>query len=540
MSGVSDGRGPDAIVTDGRALAVEGSRFAIATPHHAATGAGVAAIAEGGNAVDAALTAAVMLAVVYPHMCSTGGDLFAIVRTPDGSVTALNSSGAAPLGIDVAALRRAHGPMPEHGPLTITVPGAVAGWHALWKLGAVLPFPRAFGPGIVSARDGVAVAPSLAGSLAENAERLFGDAGMRRAFARDGYPLAEGDVLVQPELARSLDRIAAEGPDAMYHGDVGAAMVAGLRALGSPMTTDDLVQHRTDIGAPIAARYRGLDVAVVPPNSQGFALLQILRAIEASGIDADPIGPDAVRLAAAFDAVAKQRDAANADPRFVNVPVDALLADERIAALAGAATVPSATTVAPSRPTGDTIALVAADADGWAVSLIQSIYDGFGSGILEPSTGIILHNRGNAFSLDPASPNVLAPGKRPSHTLMPVLVHRDGALAAVSGSMGGGGQPQINAQNLIRVFDLGMTPEEAITAPRWLVGGMALNAGRWIDVEARVPEAVRRAFVAAGYEVNILEGVDEGVGHAHLIVRRDDGTFDVASDPRADGEAAAG
>jgi gamma-glutamyltranspeptidase len=188
---------------------------------------------------------------------------------------------------------------------------------------------------------------------------------------------------------------------------------------------------------------------------------------------------------------------------------------------------------------GDTIALVTADGDGRAVSLIQSLSSGFGSGILEPSTGIICHNRGSAFSLDAESPNVLAGGKRPAHTLMPVLVHQYQRLVAATGAMGGGGQPQINFQDLVRAFDLGMDPGAAVSAPRWLMGGMDLHPGRSVELEAGVPTWVRDAFERSGFALTLLGEWDDGVGHAHLIRMAEDGTLVAATDPRADGDVAA-
>ncbi|MGH2660490.1 MAG: gamma-glutamyltransferase, partial [Actinomycetota bacterium] len=314
-----------------------------------------------------------------------------------------------------------------------------------------------------------------------------------------------------------------------------------LRAIGSPMSLQDLADHRAELDSPIAARYRDLHVSVVPPNSQGFALLEMLLATERLEIDPDPLGVDAALLAEVFAAASADRDRHNADPRLARVPVGTLLDEGHIAALCDevrAARVRIAHRL--QKPTGDTIALVTADGGGRAVSLIQSLSSGFGSGILEPSTGIICHNRGAAFSLDPQSPNVLAGGKRPAHTLMPVLVHRDGRLTAATGSMGGGGQPQINFQNLVRLFDLGMDPGAVLAAPRWLMGGMELHPGRLVELEGRVPGKVRTLLEAAGFALTVLGGLDEGVGHAHLVRMGEDGGLEAATDPRADGEARAG
>jgi gamma-glutamyltranspeptidase len=420
-----------------RRLSASGRRYAIATPHRAATEAGVAAFEAGGTAVDAALAAAVTLAVVYPHMCGVGGDLFALVQAMNGQVIALNASGAAPASIDVEAVRSEYDEMPEYGPLPITVPGAVSGWAALAGLGAELGFAQAFEPAIARAREGVAVARSLASSLAVDPARLFADAGMRKVFAPGGAPLSEGQMLSQPALAGTLQAIAEHGRSVLYGGEVGARLVEGLRQYGSPMTLEDLAAHGPELDSPLAARYRDLHVSVVPPTSQGFALLEMLLAAERLEIDPDPLGTDAALLAGVFAAASSDRDRHNADPRFARVPVGTLLDEGHIAALCDE--VRAGSMPVSHQAGGDTIALVTADSDGRAVSLIQSLSSGFGSGILEPGTGIICHNRGQGFSLDPDSPNVLTGGKRPAHTLMPVVVHREGRVGRAVMEMGGEG-----------------------------------------------------------------------------------------------------
>jgi len=520
--------------------AAAGRRWAIATPHRAATEAGAEAFEAGGNAVDAALAAAVSLAVAYPHQCGVGGDLFALVEQPDGRVTAVNASGAAPLSLDPEALRRSGPVMPVFGPLTITVPGAVSGWDALARLGAREGLAAAFRSGLRLAGEGVPVARSLAVTLERLGDRLAKDPGIAGVFFPNGTPLAEGELLVQPALAASLEALAADGPEALYGGDVGDRLVRGLRAVGSPMALEDLARHEAELAAPLSGRYRGLHVSVAPPNSQGFVLLEILAAIEHLGVDPDPLGPDAALLAEVFRVASADRDRHNADPRVAPVPVATLLDDGHIAAICDEAR--GMVTPTPTSSTGgDTIALAAADAEGWTVSLIQSLSDAFGSGILEPSTGIILQNRGADFSLDPTSPNAVAGGKRPAHTLVPVLAHRDGRLVLVSGSRGGGAQPQINAQSILRLFDLGMAPEAVLDAPRFLVGGMGIDASlRTVEAEARIPEEVLRAFREAGYSVKMLADRDDDAGHAHLIRVGRDGLLEAAADPRADGSAAAG
>lgn len=521
-------------------LRASGTKWAIATPHTVATQAGAVAFERGGNAIDAALAAAVTLAVSYPHNCGVGGDLFALVQRPDGATVAINASGRAPAGVDPDALRARYGTaMPEEGPDSITVPGAVSGWATLHQEGARLPWTEAFGPAIAVAHGGVAVSRSLSRALQEREALLAADPGMAGVFFHDGAPLPRGALFRQPALAATLQRLATDGPGALYGGAIGERYAAGLRSVGAPIVVDDLAAHSADVVAPLSGRYRDLDVRVVPPNSQGFALLEMLALVERLGIDPDPLGPDAGVLALVCAAANRDRDHHLADPDAMRVHPSTLLDDGHLAGLADRIRDAAPPTTVPGHRhgTGDTIAMVTADADGWAVSLIQSLWDSFGSAILEPGTGIVAHDRGGCFTLEPGHPNEIAPGKRPFHTLMPVLVHRDGRLAAVAGSMGGASQPQINAQNLIRAFDMGMGAGETIAAPRWTVWGEPGEG--FVRAEGSVPDATTARFEETGFRIEPLDDVDEAVGHAHMILARRDGTLDVGSDPRADGGALA-
>lgn len=488
--------------------------------------------------MDAALAAATTLAVVYPHMCGVGGDLFALVQLPDGQALAINSSGRAPSGADAAALRQEHGAMPERGPSTVTVPGAVAGWWALHGLCARTAWAEAFDEALRLALDGAPVSPGLAESLSSHAEDLAGDPGMRDVFVVDGGTPMVGDTLLQPALGATLEAIAHGGPDAFYRGDPGMRYASGLRALGVPITPEDMVRHRADLLPPLGSRYRDLHVSVAPPNSQGFALLEQLSLIERLGIDPDPTGPDAGTIALAAQAVGADRDLHLADSEAMTVHPHTLLDDGHLAGLADEIREHAIPASRHASPHGDTIALVAADADGHAVSLIQSLFHGFGSGLLEPSTGVVAHSRGAAFTLEPGHPNELRAGKRPAHTLMPVLVHRNGALVAAAGTMGGFAQPQINATTLVRSFDLGMHPADAVAAPRWLASGMDRHPGGppGAVVEPGVPSGARRSLSEAGFRLTDEDG--SALGHAHLIRIAPDG-FSVGADPRSDGAAIA-
>ncbi len=318
------------VLGSGAPLAATGSRFALAAPHQAATEAGRAAFAAGGNSLDAALAAAATLTVVYPHNCSVGGDLFALVHRPDGAVVAVNASGAAPHALDPDSVRRSAARMPERGPLTVTVPGAVAGWETLAGLGARLGLPRALAPAVGFARDGVAVSPSLSTSLAEERELLAADEGLSLVFMPTGRPLGTAETLVQPALARTLEAIVADGPRALYQGPLGERLTDTLRRAGSPMSAEDLAAHATEVTSPLAGSYRDAEVLVAPPNSQGFVLLEILAAVERLGADPDPTGPDAPLLAEVFRLASSDRDRHLADPRWSPVPLDGLLAKPNI------------------------------------------------------------------------------------------------------------------------------------------------------------------------------------------------------------------
>jgi len=523
---------------DSSPLAATGRQWAVATPHVAATRAAAAAFEAGGNAVDAAVTANAVLAVVYPHMCGIGGDLFAVLAD-SRSRFALNGSGAAALTLDPDQLRRAHTAMPTQGPLSVSVPGTVAAWHELLTRFGRRRLADAIGPAIGYAQDGVPVPRSLARAIVKHRDRIDADAGLRALLSVGGRPLAEKDPLRQPTLADSLRAIASDGSRALYDGPLGARLIAGLRALGSPLTADDFRRHQTEVIAPLARGYRGHEVLVPPPNSQGFVLEEILAAVELADVEPDHLGSQAPLLARLFLLASDDRDRLLADPRRAAVPIDQLLSADHVQDLIEQARAGATPGWLRRVASGDTVGIVAADASGLWVSINQSLFDAFGSGMLEPQTGIILHNRGSSFSLDPRSPNRLESGKRPAHTLMPVMVLDGGAPAIASATMGRNAHAQIHAELLTALIDQGRPAFEAVDRPRWLAGGLRAEA-TGVVAEGRVPDAVTGAFMAAGMEVERLEDWDEQVGHAQLIARDSDGQLQAASDPRADGGAAAG
>lgn len=502
-------------------------RYAIACPHAAATEAGRAAFEAGGNAVDAALAAACMLAVVYPHMCALGGDVMALVH--DGAAHAVNASGRA-----AGAVEPADGtPRPARWVGAITVPGAAAAWQAMADRWGSRPLAAALGPAAELAERGIPVAPSLARALAFEPGLLAADAGMGGVFAPGGMMLREGDPLVQPTLAATLRRLAIQGVDDLYRGETGARLLAGLSTLGCPLAPSDLAAHRVDVEPPLSHRVGADEVLTMGANSQGFSLPQILSAVTHLELE-DPLGAGAPVLAGVFRESARDRERYLADPAWMPDPVDALLTPEHVAALADRARTPVAPAGPPAAPArGDTVALVAADAE-LSVSMIQSVFYAFGAGVLEPDTGILCHNRGAGFSDDPRSPNARGPGKRPMHTLMPVTVTRDGVPVWVPGTMGGRAQPQIHAQLLLRRL-AGAGAAEAVAGPRFVVGELEIGGGD-VTVEEDFT-AAREGFAAAGVEPVVIPRRSEATGHAHAIVRDGAGPLEAASDPRSDGAA---
>jgi gamma-glutamyltranspeptidase len=522
-------------------LEAQGANYAVATPHSRATEVAASTFREGGNAVDAAIAAAAALAVVYPHMCSPGGDLIGLLATPEGEVRAINGSGGAPRAIASAA--EGWSRMPFDGSHTVTVPGAVAAWQTMHELGGSMPWEALLDPALRLAADGVPVARSLAKAIVDNSSRIAADGGMREVLMPGGAPLCEGAVLRQPALARSLDRIADGGAAALYEGDVGQELVTCLSALGSTIAVDDLRAHQTDVCEPIRLQTAECEVLTAPPNSQGLLLLQTLAALEELG-SGDYLGADAGLLGRLFRLTAADRDRHLGDPRFSRVPVDELLSREHAVELAATARDSRAGAVQSEgfygRPSGDTIALVTADGRGQAAVVVQSVFGPFGAGILDPASGIICHNRGAFFSLDLGSPNTLEGGKRPTHTLMPVMVRQEGRIMGLHGTMGGSAQPQIHAQVLLRMRT-GLEPAAAVAAPRWILAGHEPGgSGGDALAEADLEPAATRALRAAGFPVHSLPPASEVVGHAQTIRRLAAGTLIAAADPRSDGSAIAG
>jgi gamma-glutamyltranspeptidase len=507
---------------------------ALATPHALATEAGMRAYRDGGNAIDAALVAAAVLTVVYPHNVALGGDLIALVRTPDGDVRCVNASGWAGAAADAEALRARYGRrLPVRGADTVTVPGGVRGWEALRGMGARLDWATTLAFAESVARAGVPVAPSLALHIAdrENAD-LFGVEAFEALFRPGGHSLRAGDDLVQPKLADTFAALADGGPAAFYTGRLAERLVGYLRGRGSALTLDDFADFVPEVVDPLASEFRGLTVLTSPPNTHGLLVLRALRAVDELAVT-DPLGDGLGTLMRVFHRGNQLRAERIADPRLVDVDTASLVYDD-LGVLADLATVEAGPGLVPH---GDTVGVAAADSAGYAVSLIQSVYHAFGSGLIDPDTGVLFHNRGTSFALDANSPNVIAPRKRPLHTLMPVMTHDGTVLRHVLATMGGQGQPQILAQVLLRALG-GAAAQDSVAAPRAVVGLQTEGAtDDSVTMESDIASAARASVVRAGLTPIDVAPRNEALGQANVVFADADGTMTAASDPRSDGAA---
>jgi gamma-glutamyltranspeptidase/glutathione hydrolase len=502
-----------------------------ATSHPLASRVAIEVLAAGGNAVDAAIAAAVLLGICEPQMTGLGGDCFALVK-PAGSdeVVALNGSGRAPAALCAAELRaRGLASVPEHGPEAVTVPGAVDAFCRLSERFGRWGLDRVLAPAIRYAEDGVPVAPRVAFDWAREHAHLRGRA--RELYLFGGAPGRTGQVFRAPGQAEVLRRIAVGGRAAFYEGEVAADMVASLRALGGVHTAEDFAAVAASWDEPIAAGYRGWELIEHPPNGQGVTALLLLGILAQFDLAAlDPLGPERVHLEAeatklAYDA----RDRFVADPvqmtRLAHMLSPATAA--RLAALIDPGRVLPHPPAAAEAVHRDTVYLAVVDRDRMAVSLIYSIYHGFGSGIASERFGILFHNRGAGFTLAEGHPNEAAGGKRPLHTIIPAMLRREGRVVMTFGVMGGAYQPAGHARFLSNLADYGMELQAALDAPRAFAEAGTL----WLERGYALP--VRRALADLGHRVSEPEA-PLGGGQAILI---DDGTGVLigASDPRKDG-----
>ena len=515
----------------------------VATSQPLATAAGLEVLAAGGTAADAAVAAAAALNVTEPTSTGLGGDMFALYyEAATGQVSALNGSGRAPSALTLERLRREGlAELPPYHAYTVTVPGACAGWCDLLERHGRLPLERALAPAIRLAEEGFPVAPVTAHFWAGGAKRQLTSAPNGRELTIDGRAPQAGEIFRNPGLARTLKTIAAGGKAAYYEGQIAAAIAKVIKQAGGCLAESDLAAHVSTWEAPIAVDYRGLRVHECPPNGQGLTALLALNILEGFDLAGmDPLGAD--RLHLLIESLRLAFADARwyvADPAFASIPLDELLS-KGYAAERRKLIDPQKATLdqrrgAPVAASG-TVYLSVVDKDGNACSFINSNYMGFGTGIVPAGWGFTLQNRGHNFSLDPAHPNALAPGKRPYHTIIPAMATRaDGSLYASLGVMGGFMQPQGHVQVLAALADDGLDPQSALDRPRFCITDG--TSGGAVGVEAGLPEAALQELEARGHPLLRVSGYERALFGRGQVILRDPagGVLAAGSDPRADG-----
>jgi gamma-glutamyltranspeptidase/glutathione hydrolase len=502
-----------------------------ASSHPLATLAAIDTLRAGGSAADAAVTAIATLCVVEPHMTGIGGDCYCLVSRPGQPVWGYNGSGRSGSAASAEALveqgLRAIDGDSIHA---VTVPGAVDAWEAILKAHGRVGLDRALAPAIRHADGGFPAAARVAFDWAKAVARISRDPGASRHYLFDGRAPNEGDVVKLPALAATLKAIGAQGARAFYEGPIAEEMAATVSKRGSFLTPEDFARHRGDVVTPITTNYRGVDLVEIPPNGQGLTALVLLNILERFDLAAlDPLGAErfhllleAARLAYAV------RNTHVADPEHMHTPVAALL-DKTFAASLASKIDPARRVALPNapKPGGDTVYVTVVDRDRMAVSLINSLFSGFGVGIATERTGILLNNRGACFTLEPDHPNVFGPGKRPMHTIIPALAFRGGRCELSYGVMGAHYQPMGHATVLTNMVDHGMDVQTAIDAPR------AFPEGEQTGIERGIPAATVQGLRARGHDV-VMRQLPYG-GSQAIRIDWERGVLIGGSEPRKDG-----
>lgn len=512
------------------------------TSHPLGAQAGLRMLLAGGSAVDAAIAAAATMTLVEPCSNGLGSDAFAIVW--DGTrLHGLNASGTAPAAWTPAYFQRRHGAAsapPQRGWDSVSVPGAVASWAALHERFGRLPFADLFAPAIEVAERGYAVPVVVQQKWAAAADLLAGQPGFREVFLPWGRAPQVGELFRFPGAAKSLRLIAQTKGEAFYRGEIAHGIERHAAAHGGAMKASDLAAYRPEWVEPIAKHYGGHTLHEIPPNGQGIAALITLgilaqfdlASLKVDGVDSQHLQIEAMKLAFAdtYRYVAERG--------AMEVTTEQLLDDAYLAERAKRIDMKRAQDFGAGNPAkGGTIYLTAADERGMMVSFIQSNYQGFGSGVVVPEYGVSLQNRGHGFSLDPSSRNVVAPGKRPFHTIIPAFLTRQGQPVMSFGVMGANMQPQGHVQTLLRMLDHGQNPQAACDAPRW-----RYNAGLELNVEAGMPAATVQGLAERGHAIAVIQDSYQDFGAGQFIWRLGDPAVEgyvAASDSRRDGLVAA-
>ena len=521
----------------------------VTSPHSLASQAGVDVLRAGGSAVDAAIAVSSVLSVVYPHMTGLGGDAFWLIHdAKTGSVRYLDGGGraAASASLDAFA-QRGLTEIPFRGilPATVTTPGAVASWGEAHRAYGRLPLARSLESAIGYAQSGFPVTARLSGWIEQVVSDLQPHAETMAIFMPAGKVPAPGSKLTNPDLANTLRAIASDGVDGFYRGAVGRELARFSAEKGGLFSEADLAAQTARWGEPLKGQYRDLVLYETPAPTQGFSVLEMLNLLEPYELHTREFqGPDMVHLMVQAKQLAyHDRDNFLGDPAFVSVPMDKLIskayADERRPIIDPKHALPWDKVPSYGSLTGDTVYIATVDAQGNAVSLIHSLYGVFGSAVVAGGTGVVLQNRGAYFTLDPAHPNRLEPGKTPLHTLIASIGFRNDRLWSVVGCMGADGQPQIHLQTYINLIDFGLDIQQALESPRWLSGRFGLGGPRdTLHIEARFPKATIDTLEQRGHLVERWDNWNELAGHAHgIVIDPHSGMRLGGSDPRSDGAA---
>jgi gamma-glutamyltranspeptidase/glutathione hydrolase len=499
-----------------------------------ATLAGVRVLMEGGNAIDAALSTAAVLGVVEPSSLGIGGDAFALFYSAkDKALKALDASGRSPYAASLDFCRKSgFKGMPQRGIHSVTVPGAVHGWSMLLSAYGTMPLGKVLQGAIQYSEEGFPVAELTAESWHESEASLKDDEGAAINYLVNGRAPKAGEIFKNPHMAKTLRRIATEGADVFYKGDIAEKIVRCSEKKRGLFALKDFADHRSDWVESVTANYRGYDIYELPPATHGFVTLEMLKILE--GFDVKAMGAqsaDALHLMIEAKKLAfADRDRYLADRDHMKVRVSDLFAPKRVEALRSRFRSDQAAGEFETAPlAADTEYVAAADSEGNLVSFIQSNFMGFGSGVVEPETGIVLQNRGHLFSIDENHPNCIGPHKRCVHTLMPGMILKDGKPFAALGLKGGHVQPQVQVQIITNLIDFGMTIQEAIAAPRF-----NHTEGVKVGLEPSIPEATVQELKRRGRQV--VSGNPESFGGAHAImIQPESGAFVGGSDPRKGG-----
>jgi oxamate amidohydrolase len=516
-------------------------RGMVSAPHHLAAEAGLSVLRDGGNPVEAAVAAAATIAVVYPHMNSIGGDGFWLIARPGSAPIAIDACGRA-AALATIDFYRAHGcsEIPSRGPLAAnTVAGAVSGWQlALGASGGRLPLSRLLRDAIWYAANGVGMTENQVAYTSRFFDELCPQSGFAPTYLEDGEVPRAGSLRRYPRLASVLERLAARGLDDFYRGEIGTAIGDECERLGSPLRASDLAQHRASLVTPLSLRLKVGTLYNLPPPTQGLASLVILGIFERLGCTA----PDGFEHVHGLVEATKQafliRDRYVCDPDAMRAEPSDFLSGQALGRCADAIDTQRARPWPEAAAKGDTVWLGAADHQGNMASYIQSVYWEFGSGVVLDSIGATWQNRGSSFTLDPGSLRCLAPGRKPFHTLNPACAHLDDGRTMVYGTMGGDGQPQTQAAIFTRYAMFGQPLQQALTAPRWLLGRTWGKESVTLKLESRFAPQTLEALARAGHEVEPIDAFSDLVGHAGALVVCPRGVIAGAADPRSDGSVA--